>query len=362
MVQALGDRGELRAAKPSSFGTPQGVVRGLYYPDRRVQYAAVNALLKMPSTPAPANAGRMVDVLRRLILIDQPPAALVLGASVEKANEVFTSLKEAGFTPILSRSIQEGIEKARPQGNVELIVLHYGMSPRELPFALSQVRRDIDLGLTPILLIAPMDQVDAYQRIAKRYRNIHVLSESMLPSAEEVSKLVDRLTTKIQLVKLTPEERKRIAEVSVDVLRQMARNQIRGYDVQPALDNLTLSIGSPDLASAALETLGRLPGTTPQLRLADVVLDPSLEKLRVPAAKELNRHVQHHGLLLPRAQVEKLKRVMDDRTTPVPLRTEMAYFLGGFQRTPTRDGRAISIFAPDVPAEAPMPMEKKEKE
>ncbi len=66
-VQALGERGETRAAKLAASGSPRGVIRALHYPDRRVQFAAVKAMLHMPSMPVPVASARMVDVLRRFL-------------------------------------------------------------------------------------------------------------------------------------------------------------------------------------------------------------------------------------------------------------------------------------------------------
>jgi hypothetical protein len=354
-IRTLGDRGELRAAKPSSYGLPQGVVRGLYYPDRRVQYQAVNALLKMPIDQAPVAAARTVEALQRLVTVDQPPAALIVGAPVDQADAAFNAIKEAGFTPLPVKSIQDGLNRARSFGNIEAIFLHYGMKTSEIPFALTQIRGDIDYGQTPIILIVPQDSVLAYQRMTAKTRNVRVLSDSLLPAANEVKKAVDELAMRVGIATLTAEERKAIAARSLDIIHQMARNQIPGYDVRPTLENVALALRSPDNAPIALEILGRLPGSAPQMRLADVVLDPSKEKLRVAAARELNRQVQKNGTLIPKAQFDKLKTLYNNRETEVPLRTELSYFIGSFPTTRTRDGAHISEFRPDA-AIAPVPV------
>src|SRR5207237_1887067 len=48
LMQALGERGESRAARLSPGGAPMGITRGLYYPDRRVQFSAMYGMLNMP--------------------------------------------------------------------------------------------------------------------------------------------------------------------------------------------------------------------------------------------------------------------------------------------------------------------------
>jgi hypothetical protein len=355
-MRALGDRGETRAAKPSSFGLPQGIVRGLYFPDRRVQFQAVNSLLKMPTDQTPVAAARTVEALQRLVTVDQPPAALVVGNMGTQAEATLTAIKEAGLTPLPVRSVQEAFTRARSLGNVEAVIVHYGLTQREIPYALTQLKGDIDLGLTPVVLVAPSDMVPQYQKLAARFRNVKVLSEALLPTGEEVKKAVDELSARASIAKLTAEERKAIAARSLDIVHQMARNQIPGYDVRPTLENVALSIGSPDFAPIALEILGRLPGSAPQIRLADVVLDPSKDKLRVGAARELNRQVQSNGPLMPRTQFDRLRTLYNNRETEVPLRTELSYFIGSFPTTPSRDGAQISQFRPDPAAVPPMPV------
>lgn len=361
-IRTLGDRGEVRAAKPSAFGHPTGVVRGLFFPDRRVQFQAVNSLLKMPTDQTPAAGSRTVEALQRLVTVDQPPIALIVGAAGDTAEETVKAVKNAGLEPLLVRNIQEGLIRGRSLGNIEAIFLHHGLTPKEIPYALSQIRSDIDQGSTPVILVAPDDAVPQFQKIAARAKNVKVISQSLLPSAEELKKAVDETVVKVGIAPLSAEERKAIAARSLDIINQMARGQIPCYDVRPTRENVALASRNPDNASIALEILGRIPGSQAQVQLSDYVLDPSKDKLRVTAARELNRQVQHNGLLMPRPQVEKLRTLYNNPETDLNLRTELSYLIGGLPTTPARDGRQISSFRPDVPAAPVAPPVEKEKE
>ena len=53
-VRALGDMDDVRAGRPGDHGE-SALVRALNYPDRRVQMAAADALLRIPGEPAPAD-------------------------------------------------------------------------------------------------------------------------------------------------------------------------------------------------------------------------------------------------------------------------------------------------------------------
>ncbi len=63
-VRALGDMDDVRAGRPGDHGRPT-LVRALNYPDRRVQMAAADALMRVPGEPAPQTAGQIVEVWRR---------------------------------------------------------------------------------------------------------------------------------------------------------------------------------------------------------------------------------------------------------------------------------------------------------
>src|SRR5262249_39726972 len=60
LVIALGERVEQRAVKVNEAGRPRGLVRALFYPDRRVQFAAMVALRDMPPEAMTPSASHRV--------------------------------------------------------------------------------------------------------------------------------------------------------------------------------------------------------------------------------------------------------------------------------------------------------------
>ncbi len=62
----------MRAGLPGDHGK-SALERALNYPDRRVQMAAADALLRISGEPAPQTAGRMVEVWRRAWRPTPPP-------------------------------------------------------------------------------------------------------------------------------------------------------------------------------------------------------------------------------------------------------------------------------------------------
>src|SRR5205814_396157 len=76
--------------------------RSLGYPDRLVQFAAAEALLRIPAAPPANAAGRVVDVLRRYAAIDPQPKArrpvMLLGFPDPTGSEAIAqAARQAGF-------------------------------------------------------------------------------------------------------------------------------------------------------------------------------------------------------------------------------------------------------------------------
>src|SRR5262249_47810986 len=61
-ANALGELQDVNAARLNKDQKPPPLVRALYYPDRRVQIAAANALLRIPGPPNPLARSRIVEV------------------------------------------------------------------------------------------------------------------------------------------------------------------------------------------------------------------------------------------------------------------------------------------------------------
>src|SRR5262249_27493880 len=121
---------------------------------------------------------------------------------------------------------------------------------------------------------------------------------------------------------LSDAERKDYAERAIRSLAGLARGNPPGYDVRPAADAVYEAVRGGRLGRegqiAAVQVAGRLPGTRPQVELANVVLDAKHPAaVRVAAAEQLIRQIQKQGPLVARAQVEQLAGLYGEpRTDP----------------------------------------------
>ena len=351
-VQALGQRGETRAAKLAASGKPHGLVRALYFPDRRVQFAAAQALLHMPARPVTVAAARIVEVLKRFLSADTNPKALVAFVPPDKAAAARQTIKALGYEPVFVSTGKQIFDRLSASADYDVVFLGSAAPPREFPYLLSNLRADADQGSLPILVFAESGQKAHLADAAGSYRDVRVYAANLIENADELKGALDSQMRDAGIVKLTPAERKALPWLSLDALWRMGRGEFPGYDLRPAQEAVADATRNADLALLALETLGRTPGQTPQARLAAVVLDGARGKLRLPAAIELNRHIQRFGLMLDNMQRGDLQKAYRATADDAALRGQLALVVGSMNPGSRATGVSLHEFRPDVPAPA----------
>jgi hypothetical protein len=380
-VRALGERGEFRSALPAGAGPPRGLLRALYYPDRRVQMAAVKAFLRLPITPEPATSARIVDLLRRFVVAEPTPRALAISFPQNRVPDLRKALKGAGFDAVITPRAKDALQTLSAAADIDIVLIHHALGLEELPFLLGHIRSDRNTGLLPVLVTYPADGKERLARAVRQYRSVWLVPEGMLAMPEElkgrleeamklavapehVSQLhpvqrawVEAILAKREGVKLSNQERRLFAQEAMDTLEAMAKGEIRGYDLQPMRGTFIKLMASPDLGPQAIEVVGRLPGGEAQQRLAELAASPAGGKLRLAAAKELNRSIRQNGLLLGRQQIAAVKRAFANPKENGDLRAELALVIGTLGPDSRLTGVRLRNYVPDLPAARP---EKKE--
>lgn len=362
LIQALGNRGEFRAARANSGQQPRGIVRGLYYPDRRVQFASAQAMLRMPQTSIPAVAAdRIVELARRFLAAGPTPKALIVHAPLGMEPQARQVVKDLGFEAVVARKTQEAVEKGKHSADFDLIVLHRGVPDNEFSFAYAQLRKEFDLAGLPMIVVVDKAREKTIKKFAAKDAGVVVVTEDKF-TAEEFKNTIDKQIKAMQIARLTDAERKLMSTASMFTLWQMARGELPGYDIRPAIDVIKTQVRTPDNTLPALETLGRLPGRTVQGYLAGIVVDlkEDVKTLRMPALLELNRHMQKNGVQIDKNQIDALKQIARDAAEGQPFRVQLNITLSMVSRTSTvRTGSELFKFRPDLPP--PPPKEKEAK-
>jgi hypothetical protein len=172
-VQALGEMADVRAARPVSRGEPP-LVRALNYPDRRVQMAAAEAMMRIPARPSLVAAGRVVEVFQKAAdasLIDTagakprtPKILVAIGQTGTKPGDlndhghfIEAAVKAAGLEPVRVTSGREVERTLIERNDIDGVLLDVNIANPELPFVLARIRESANAGNLPLWLVLPGD-------------------------------------------------------------------------------------------------------------------------------------------------------------------------------------------------------------
>lgn len=372
-VRTLGGMADLRANKPSAKGEPV-LVRALHYPDRRVQLAAAEALLRGTSKPEPTAAARVLDVLRRALAAELPKATtakvLVGYFNDDIATKVASAVRAAGFEPVKVNTGREALKRLGQAADIDLLLLDAALPDPGLASLLGQLRADVYSSRLPIVLTASStEREDALRRSLARATNVVVAPRDIVAAPKEFQNLLKgRIVDPGSAVPLVEAEVKDYAERAIRQLNRMAHGDPTGYDVRPLADAILDALRggklSPDGQIAAISTAGALSGARPQQEFVAVILDGNRPlPVRLAAAQELVRHIQRSTSLLTRAQGGALENLLAQQGTDAALKAELALLLGSLKPDPRVTGERLLRFQPAPPAPPATPKEKeKEKE
>jgi hypothetical protein len=369
-VRVLGDLADTRAALPTTRGEP-ALVRALLVPDRRVQMAAADTILRLPVRPSSVSTPRVVEILRRAVAADPgvktAPKVLVVHFNEDVLREMSGALQKAGFEPIRVRTGRDAMRRLNEAADIEAILVDASVAEPQLPYFLGEVRADIHGGLLPVVVLTPREHEAALRRAYERYRNVWFSPPVFGVDAEGLKKTLPELITQAMGQPLSEAEQKANAETAILWLARLAKGEKPGYDVQPTADTVLGVLRNGQMSeaaqAAAIEIAGRLPGTKPQQELANFVLDPKRPlALRNAAAAELVKHIQLHGPVLSAPMLKGVQDQFADATVDPGLRANLGLVIGSMRPDARTTGERLKGFRPPPPAAPKPPMPPKEPE
>src|SRR5205823_6866762 len=162
-LRALGKLGDSRALKPQAQGEP-AVVRALYFGDPRVNFAAADALLRIPGAGTTAANARIVQVLKAALLPEPVAAArprvLVASAQERLLLDLRRAAEGAGYDPVLVASGRQALRRLLERSDVGAVVIDSTLPDPGLSSLLAQLRADPALKRLPVLVAAVPDGPD----------------------------------------------------------------------------------------------------------------------------------------------------------------------------------------------------------
>ncbi len=361
-VRDLGERDEVRATRPMGRRQPP-LVRALYYPDRRVQMAAAEALLRIPNSAASQATTRVVEVLRRAVAaepIAREPAKVLIGYFNEDVrNSVAAAVAAAGYEPIKAATGREMMQRLGQASDIALLLFEEELPMPGLASLLGQLRADTYARQLPILLTASARREEAVRRYTALSPTITVVPAPFAIDAKALQPLIQSRLSDPANPTLSAAEMKAYAERSIKNLARLARGEVAGYDVVPAGSTVLAALRAPSKLTpegqiAALEVTSRLRGEEAQTVLANVLTDAKRPvAVRVAAANALVRHLQEFSPLLTRDQMRVVQALYVQPNLALPLKSSVALVIGSLQPNARLTGERLLQYQPPTPGAPP---------
>jgi CheY-like chemotaxis protein len=168
LLHVLGDRTEVKAARsseasggdaPKPEARPSLLMKALDYPDRRVQFAAVDALLRTPGPHLHQRAAQIVKILAGYLQADPPepgakPRAAIGDTDRVRGEALAGVLRQAGFDAVVLRTGKDLVRRIQQRPDVDLILVDHHIAGPMLPDVLTQLRADFRAKTVPLLVVA----------------------------------------------------------------------------------------------------------------------------------------------------------------------------------------------------------------
>jgi CheY-like chemotaxis protein len=198
------------------------LVEALSHPDRRVRFAAAQAMMALKPEGSLHGAGRLADVLNHFATSDGSRAAVVAHPNPTTARSLAAMLTSRGFRTAAVSTVRDLEAAATSSADVELVMVSDMLNDASLWSTLEALRVHPHTARVPIAILARSTGRDNALRVAGRHQRTMVLNETADEAAidlhlPQLLKLADRDT-------ITPQRRSEQAQLAKAMLDELRSN------------------------------------------------------------------------------------------------------------------------------------------
>lgn len=325
---------------------PDPLVEALSAPDRRVQFAAAEALVKVDPRRAFPGASRVVAVLTRFLASQGVQRAVVVDGNAPRGSQTAGFLRALGYDAQVAATGAEGFGLASDSADVELIVTepNFVNDSWTLPDLLGNLKADGRTAGIPVVIVGPLASRDV---IAASLESFPGARFAVTPTESSLfGGQLNRIIRSLGVTPLAPQERADYAKRAATLLATIARRPGSPFepDLAAAVPALGTAINGPAAPAEAAMVLGDIPGQAAQRILADALLDTSRPPAgRVAAAENLARSIRRYGRGVAADQEARLVAEFNGEAEP-GLRNALAAVIGALRPTPDASGTRLQSY------------------
>jgi hypothetical protein len=302
-VEILGQTGNVSLLEDPQ-GQPRSVARALLDSDRRVRYAAAQAIAGWNPVKAYPGSSRLPEVLGYFASTGGRRRALIGHPRLSVAQTVAGHFSQLGFETDVVATGREALLTATSNPDYALAILSEALDRPPIGEIVQELRKQSTTADLPIGIASREVNGQRANWLADRD---DLTLAFPLPLELEAAALETRLLLAAAGRSQTSQaERIRQATFALDTLGKYAEQEqaYSFYDLFRQQEQIDEAVRTPELTSRAVRVLGLLGTPAAQKRIVEVASDPTrtIEDRRA-AVEAFKAAIQRRGLLLTRADV-----------------------------------------------------------
>ncbi len=302
-AQILGDIGR-RELLTRGGAAPSPLVVAAQHADRRLRFAAIDAILKLKPTTPFAGSSRVVDGLGFFATSYGVPRVLVVHPRSDEAREMAGLAAELGYEADIATNGRRAFELAGHSADYQFALLHSTIDRPAVDELLAQFRRDRRTRLLPVGVVAPLEDIDRVQRFASNSSRAEAFLQPK--TVDEMKLFSGNVLARGGRWHVSPAERQAQAIAALDWIATVGKQSNRVFDITRLEPTVTGALFSGDLAPRAIEVLGHLGTANGQRSLLEVANMPTNPlATRKAAVAALFESIHGHGIMLDSDEIRQ---------------------------------------------------------
>ncbi len=294
----IGDESLLHAEAPRV----SPLVRAVAYPDRRVSFAALEAVMKLAPQRPYAGSSQVGQALGFFASGQGLPRVLVVHPNPQEAQRIAALAAQNGFATDIALDGRSAVRQAAQSPDYALVLVDSGLPNTNLDVLIQQLRKDRHAAPLAVGILAPLEQMPQAERLVR----MHQRCGAFLPprSMEAFSVQANVLLGQYGRDVLLPQERVAQAAQALNWLAALAAQPQTLYDLRRYSSAVEQALYHTDLSLPAISAAGALGTPSSQRALAALASRPGLPlEVRQAAVAALGLSVERFGILLTSGEI-----------------------------------------------------------
>jgi CheY-like chemotaxis protein len=297
----IGRRGDVSAVT-ESMPNPSALVQALEYPNRRVRFAALRAIMALNPQSSFPGASRVPETLNYFTTSANERRAVVAMPGSDMATTLAGRLSHAGVDADAATNGGAAVRMSTRSADLELILVDMDIDSPGVRDVLYALRTNAATGHTPIGLLATSTRFNAAQNLAAEHH--HVVAYPRPQNDDGLAQLVTQLRAISDRNADTPDERAQMAAQALDWYGALLSKNNSFYDLRRGAAVIEAALYQPEEAQRAVAVLALLGTPASQRALVDFASRQSVSiDARQSAARAFQKSVERYGILLTEEEI-----------------------------------------------------------